>query len=181
MQSSVTPKGVQALTDVFFRGLVETDASHVARLYRAAASVARSGLSRGADEITDEYVRGFIQRALGDGIILGAFIGEALVGEIHGVRFGPRQFDHVLGDLTVAVDPGAQGQGIGSALFAALIEKTASMVPAVTRIELIARSGNTGALRLYERLGFVREGRLLGRVRLADGTVEDDIVMARIT
>lgn len=169
-----------AVTDVLLRELGETDASRVAGLYRAAASVARSGLSRGIDEITDDYVRGFMRRAVRDGIILGAFLGEAIVGEIHGLRFGPRQFDHVLGELTVAVDPKVQGQGIGTALFAALIAKTASMVPTVTRIELTARSGNVGALRLYERLGFVREGRLVGRVLLANGTVEDDIVMARI-
>ena len=161
------------------RALVETDASRIVRLYRAAASVAGSGLSRGIDEITDDYVKGFMGRALRGGIIVGAFAGDDLVGEIHGLRFGPRQFNHVIGDLTVAVDPAVQGGGVGSALFAALFESAASMVPPVTRIELTARSGNVGALRLYERLGFVREGRLVGRVLMADGSVEDDIIMAR--
>jgi putative acetyltransferase len=43
----------------------------------------------------------------------------------------------------------------------------------------MAREGNTDAIRLYERLGFVIEGRFPGRVRLEDGSVEADIAMGR--
>jgi len=46
-------------------------------------------------------------------------------------------------------------------------------------IELLCREGNGGALRLYRRLGFVIEGRFHRRVRLKDGTVEDDLAMAK--
>lgn len=159
--------------------LVRAHAPLVLDLHLAAASVKGSGLARARDEITADYVQAFMDRALSGGVMLGAFIGHILVGEIHAVRLGPRQFDHVLADLTVAVRPEAQGTGIGSALFAAVFEQAVAAVPAVTRIELVARSGNVGALRLYERLGFVREGRLVDRVRLPDGTIEDDVFMAR--
>lgn len=160
-------------------GLASTHAAAVLDLYRAAASTEGAGLARAPDEMTIGYVEAFLDRAAHGGITLGAFIEERLVGEVHAVRLGPRQFDHVLGDLTIAVHPAAQGLGIGSALFAALFERASSLVPVVTRIELTARSGNVGALRLYERLGFVAEGRLIGRVRRPDGSVEDDIPMAR--
>ena len=90
-------------------------------------------------------------------------------------------FNHVLTDLTVAVHPQAQGRGVGSRLFAALFEAAARLTPPATRIELVARTGNAAAIRLYERLGFRAEGRFVGRVRLPDGSIEDDIPMARIT
>ena len=160
-------------------GLTLTHAAAVLELYRAAASVEGAGLARAPDEMTIGYVEAFLDRAANGGILLGAFTEERLVGEVHAVRLGPRQFDHVLGDLTIAVHPAAQGLGIGSALFAALFARASSLEPAVTRIELTARSGNVGALRLYERLGFVAEGRLIGRVRRPDGSVEDDILMTR--
>ena len=161
------------------QGLARAHVPFLLDLHRAAASVAGSGLARARDEITADYVQGFVDRAVHGGILLGAFIGHDMVGEIHAVRIGPRQFDHVVGDLTVAVHPEAQGMGVGSALFDAFFERTAAAVPAITRIELVARSGNIGALRLYERLGFVQEGRLVDRVRLPDGRMEDDIFMAR--
>ena len=41
----------------------------------------------------------------------------------------------------------------------------------------MAREGNIDAIRLYERLGFVMEGRFVQRVRMPDGRLEDDIAM----
>ena len=81
--------------------------------------------------------------------------------------------------LTVTVRPDAQGRGIGSRLFDALFESAAKLVPRATRIELVARSGNSAALRLYACLGFKAEGCFHGRVVLPDGRIEDDIPMAR--
>jgi ribosomal protein S18 acetylase RimI-like enzyme len=167
------------MTDLRIQSLTPPHAPAIFNLYQAAASIAGSGLARTHDEISIGYVEAFLERAWRTGMSLGAFQGEHLVGEIHAARLGPRQSDHVLGDLTIAVHPKTQGKGVGSALFAAFFDAAASVAPQVTRIELTARSGNLGALRLYERLGFTREGRLVGRVRLPDGTIEDDIPMAR--
>lgn len=173
------PKLKRNMTKICINALASADVLIIADLYRAAAIVPGSGLARAYDEISIEYVQAFVDRAINNGVILGAFIDSDLVGEIHATRLGPRQFDHVLGDLTVAVHPKAQGQGVGSALLNAFFEKARLINPVVTGVELTARSGNTGALRLYERLGFKAEGRLLGRVKLPDGSIEDDIPMAR--
>jgi len=161
------------------RALTVADATAALHLYRAAASVAASGLARSPDEYSLEYVHDIIARAGSEGVTLGAFFDDRLVGEIHAARPGPRQFHHVLGDLTIAVHPQAQSGGIGSALFLAFFDAVAAMAPPIARVELTARSGNLGALRLYERLGFVPEGRLVGRVSLPGGQIEDDIPMAR--
>jgi putative acetyltransferase len=111
---------------------------------------------------------------------IGAFAAGRLIGEVHCVRMRPRQFAHGLTDLTIAVDPEHQGRGVGAALFERLFDEARRLDPPGARIELITRSGNAGAIRLYERLGFVAEGRLVGRVRMPDGTVEDDIPMTRL-
>lgn len=152
----------------------------VRELHLAAAAIEGSGLARAPDEITAEHVQGFLRRGSETGVALGAFIEDRLVGEIHATRLGPRQFDHVLTELAVAVHPDVQGLGVGSALFAGLFERTGPMTPRIHRIELIARSGNVGALRLYRRLGFIEEGRLVGRVILPDGSREDDVIMAKV-
>ena len=168
------------MNDLRIHRLTVDHAPGVLDLYLAAASVERSGLARTPDEMSIEYVQGFLDHASHDGVTLGAFLGEKLVGELHAVRLGPRQFDHVLTGLTVAVHPEAQGKSVGTALFAELFEQAEAIVPTVSRIELVARSGNVRALRLYRRLGFVEEGRFVGRVRLDHGQVEDDIPMARL-
>jgi RimJ/RimL family protein N-acetyltransferase len=68
---------------------------------------------------------------------------------------------------------------VGRALFTALIDAAKSR-RGVSRLELFCREGNAGAIHLYQSLGFIIEGRLKGRVRLADGTIEDDLVMGLV-
>lgn len=168
------------MIDLFIRRLDPAEASRVLALYLGVAAVPDGGLARQVDEITLAHVESFLSKAKAGGITLGAFDADRLVGEIHAARIGPRQFAHVWSDLTVVVDPAYQGQQVGSRLFQALFDAADALTPPVTRIELVARSGNRGALRLYERLGFVREGCFRGRVRLPDGRTEDDIPMARM-
>ena len=158
------------------RPITLSQAGAVLSLYRAAAA-GPGGLARRPDEMDLAYVEGFLGKALAGGVTLGAWRGEVLCGEIHASRIGPDQFAHVLSDLTVAVGPAWQGQGVGRALFAALFEAARALSPQVTRIELMAREGNIDAIRLYERLGFVIEGRFVQRVRMPDGRLEDDIAM----
>ena len=167
------------LIGLFVEALGVADAVPVLDLYLAAASVPGSGLARARDEMDAAYVEGFLDRSSRSGITLGAFLDGRLAGEIHAVRPGPRQFAHVLSDLTVAVHPDFQGEGVGSALFTALLQRAGAIAPAILRVELVARSGNLRALILYERLGFVEEGRLTRRVLLPDGRLEDDVLMAR--
>ena len=85
-----------------------------------------------------------------------------LAGEVHAYRSELRIFSHVLGELTVAVHPGAQGQGLGRQLFVRLLDVVRREHPDVTRVELITQESNHRALRLYEGVGFQREGRLAG-------------------
>jgi len=161
------------------RPLTVADVAAVLSLYRATAASPDSGLARSPDEMDLAWAQGFLGKASANGATLGAWANETLAGEIHAWRMGPRQFDHNLMDLTVAVHPDWQGKGVGARLFEGLFAAARTTTPKVERIELAVREGNAGALRLYQRLGFVIEGHHPGRVRLPDGTVETDISMAK--
>lgn len=81
-------------------------------------------------------------------------------------------------DLTVTLHPQAQGLGVGLRLFATMIENAVRLSPPLTRIELLAWSGNAAAIRLYEELGFRAKGH--ARIRLADSRIEQEMPMARM-
>ena len=79
------------------------------------------------------------------------------------------------GDITnVSVAKSRQGQGIGSQLVKELIGRAAEA--GVTRHFLEVRRSNDKALRLYEQLGFVREGI---RKVYSEEPVEDAVLMSR--
>lgn len=79
--------------------------------------------------------------------------------------------------LTIVVHPNNLGQGVGQALMTVLLE-WARAQPGLLKIELRVRETNSHARRLYEKFGFVEEGRLEKRILLPDGTFIADITMA---
>ena len=172
---------IVSMQGLLLRPTIPADAEALLSLYRAVAATPTSGLARHSDEIDRDYIAAFLGGQNSCWMSIGAFLDGDLVGEIHAARMHPRQFHHVFTDLTIAVHPRMQGHGVGSQLFAELFVCAARLDPPVTRIELVARTGNFAAIRLYERLGFRAEGRFQGRVRLSNGRVEDDIPMARMT
>ena len=161
------------------RATTLADAPSVLELHRATASAPGSGLAREADEMALEHIEAALTKALAEGVAISAWAGDAIAGEIHASRLGPRQFAHNLLDLTIAVHPDWQGKGVGGRLFEALFARAATLTPKVERVELMVREGHTGAIRLYQRMGFAIEGRFDRRVRLKDGTVEADLAMAK--
>jgi RimJ/RimL family protein N-acetyltransferase len=170
-----------ASTDVDVIRLTSAHTDAVLALYLAVAADGASGLARQPHEIDRKYVRAFLEKVDANGLSLGLCeprSPDRLLGELHATRMGPAQFNHVLTDLTIAIDPRQQGRGLGSTLFRAYFDTVRRNLPEIRRIELLVRSGHAHARRLYERLGFVQEGCMIGRVQLADGSVEDDIPMA---
>ncbi|MFM2066499.1 MAG: hypothetical protein RLZZ584_1408 [Pseudomonadota bacterium] len=83
---------------------------------------------------------------------------------------------HVM-SLGICVHPDGQGKGLGWALLAALLDY-ADRWAGVLRIELQVYADNQRAIRLYESLGFVVEGRLRG-ASLRDSVYADTLMMAR--
>jgi len=157
--------------------LMDIDA--IVALYRRVAAI-KGGLARIDSEITRGYVENFVRQSLGTGFSLVARMDSVspIVGEIHTYALGPQVFAHVLGELTIAVDPDHQGQGIGKALFTHLLDIIKKERPDILRVELIARESNRKALAFYQTLGFQIEGKMEGRIRSVDGSFEADIPMA---
>lgn len=147
-------------------------------LYRRVAAVP-GGIARLRGEVSRSYVARFLRSAFDRGLTLIAENEEGrIIGEIHACSPELYCFSHVLSDLTIVVDPGVQGCGVGRKLFQRFLDIVSAQYPHIERIELITRESNRAAIRLYESLGFVREGRLAGRILNVDGTVECDIPMA---
>ena len=155
-----------------------SDVDGIVALYKA-VSKAGGGLARTADEVTRAYVADFLQGALNGGVALVATDDSGVViGEIHARPLAPRTFAHVLGDLTIAIHPSWQGRGVGRRIFSYLLEVVETEMPHILRIELKSRESNSHAIAMYESLGFRKEGRMIDRVRLADGSLDADIPMA---
>lgn len=154
------------------------DLSVVRRLYDRVAAVP-GGIARLEDEIDDDYVRYFLQNASdrGLGLVSTDDSGDAIA-EIH--AYTPPQFcfSHVLSDLTIVVDPGAQGCGMGRRIFERFMQMVQDECKHISRVELVARESNWKAIRFYESLGFHKEGVFAGRIRNVDGSTESDIPMA---
>jgi RimJ/RimL family protein N-acetyltransferase len=81
------------------------------------------------------------------------------------------------GRLGISVHPRWRRQGVGRALMEAAIAASRSG-GSLTRLTLRVFSSNGPAMRLYESLGFAKEGRLQRQVRIGDGYA-DEILMAR--
>jgi RimJ/RimL family protein N-acetyltransferase len=102
--------------------------------------------------------------------------GETIVGHAFLDRLPHAALHHVV-HLTMVVHPGHTGRGIGTALLKHLQDWT-TRDPNTLKIELRVRATNAAAIKLYQRAGFVEEGRNIRRIRLPDGGFVDDIMMA---
>ncbi|MEO8472893.1 MAG: N-acetyltransferase [Chryseolinea sp.] len=162
-----------------YRTAETNDLHRLVALYKAVAKT-EGGIARLEHEVTEDYVKNFVEKSLETGLIIVAENPEnsnELVAEIHGYKAGIRVFDHVLGDVTVLVHPLFQGKKIGRTLMTIFLEEIGRNRTDIGKVELIAREGNQIALALYQSLGFRIEGRLEMRIRTPDHNYEADIPM----
>lgn len=157
------------------RRVTRADADGMLELYRAAGEA--GGLARRRHEVEPRHMAYYLDHSLDGGLGLVAVRDGRIVGELHAWPFEQEQFAHVLSELTIAIHPDAQGQGLGKRLFEAFIAEVRATMPRIRRIELGCRESNARAIRLYRSLGFVLEGRLKGRVYDPEGYYEDDLLM----
>jgi ribosomal protein S18 acetylase RimI-like enzyme len=78
--------------------------------------------------------------------------------------------------LTIAIHEGHQGQGLGRILMEHLVS-WARAHEKIGKFELQVRSSNVRAIRLYESLGFVEEGRKTRRIKYGPDDYRDDVYM----
>jgi L-phenylalanine/L-methionine N-acetyltransferase len=94
-----------------------------------------------------------------------------------GLTLYSRRRAHV-GSIGMGVDQACQGQGVGTALLAALLDLADNWYN-LRRIELEVYTDNEAAVRLYQRFGFVIEGTHRSYA-YRDGAWADAFSMARL-
>ena len=103
----------------------------------------------------------------------GEFLGHASL-----AAFGTNVRRRHAVSLGIAVSTAAQGQGVGTALMAALCDYADRWL-GVLRIELLVYADNEAAIRLYRKFGFELEGTMRAHA-LRDGVYVDSLAMARL-
>jgi ribosomal protein S18 acetylase RimI-like enzyme len=155
------------------------DAQAIFHLYKSVSAV-KGGIARLSEEITMDYVSDFVRKSVDNGLIIvceDTDAPEKVIGEIHGYKNDLAVFRHVLGNLTMVVDPAHQGKKIGRTLLTIYLSEIAGHHPEIGKVELICRESNAKAIQLYQAVGFRIEGRMEMRIRTTAGTYEADIPM----
>jgi RimJ/RimL family protein N-acetyltransferase len=91
---------------------------------------------------------------------------------------GERKRNNHVGQVGISILPEYRGVGLGSAILQAVID-WASGHPVIEKLALGVWAGNAPAIALYEKMGFIEEGRKVREVKYADGSYDDCILMHR--
>lgn len=152
------------------------DAAVLALAERVVAKTAGLLASRPEEIHEDELGRKIVAaNERGVGAFLVAEEGGDVIG--HGVLqpYKLAVTAHVV-ELTLVVHEGHRGRGVGRMLMEALVAWARASAHVET-IELRVRASNARAIGLYEKLGFVEEGRFKNRIKLGPETYLDDLAM----
>lgn len=151
------------MSSILIRQAVPDDATLVLAMMRQLLDEPHLNLSRETFHITLEEEHAFLERVSSspNDAYLIALGGEAederAIGNIW-VRGGFAAVRAHVVDLGVSVVPTHQGRGVGSRLIEAGLGWARERGD-IVRVELSVDEDNAGAIRLYERFGFVIEGR----------------------
>jgi RimJ/RimL family protein N-acetyltransferase len=111
------------------------------------------------------------------GVMLQVRVAGAIAALSSLVRSARRRLQHV-GELALTVSQEHWGNGLGRALCRATFAEGKRR--GVTRVSLCVRADNARAIRLYENLGFLQEGRLVGSFAVGDALYDEFVMGLRI-
>ncbi len=128
--------------------------------------------------LTEAEEREYLARlaASDNSLAVVAVVGDEIVGSLT-FDGGRRARLRHAGEFGISVAQAYAGQGIGKALIAYMLS-WAEQGGVVRKINLKVRADNEPAIRLYERMGWVLEGRTT-RDTLIDGEFNDCLLMGR--
>jgi RimJ/RimL family protein N-acetyltransferase len=88
-----------------------------------------------------------------------------------------KRSNHV-GQLGISILPDYRNNGLGTAIMQTMID-WATAHPVIEKLALGVWATNMPAIGLYEKMGFVEEGRKIREVKYADGSYDDCVCMCR--
>lgn len=109
---------------------------------------------------------------------LAAWQGDRVVGALSCEREPRAKVRHIAHIIGMMVTDELHGQGIGRQLMVEAL-RLLKDEPSVMLATLTVTSSNAAAVRLYERCGFTRYGRLEGALKLPDGSLLAKDLMSR--
>ena len=109
------------------------------------------------EQLTHDHVAFVVNSALQNGLIFVAEDTNQIIGSVLAYAEKAEDIDHILSELSIAVHPEHQRQGIGRALMCHLLHEVQAKHQNIMCVELTVRTSNVHALQLYQSLGFKKE------------------------
>lgn len=110
-------------------------------------------------------------------LLITALVDGKIVGFLN-FAAAPRKRASHQGEFGVSILEAHHGNRIGRAMIQSLID-WATVHPKVETLRLRVQSQNIGAIALYQKLGFVEEGREVRAIKLGPDRYDDILLMAR--
>jgi RimJ/RimL family protein N-acetyltransferase len=169
----VDDRDALAVRSVVIRPAGPRDAASFLQLYRAVAAegtfIRTEHVTGGTRRIRRRFRRSWTDRQAD----IVAVAGGRVVGSV-GISRDEHPVTRHVATLGMFVADGWRGLGVGTALLREAIRWARSV--GVEKLELTVYPGNAAARALYERFGFVREGRLVRHSKKSYG-YEDEVLM----
>lgn len=165
------------------RPALSRDITQILPLYRKVVRQGGfGGLSIAAREqdISPTFITSLFNQAAEDGLQLvidHPNLPRQIIAEIHCWRQKPAFLHHVFGDLIIVVDPEFQGKGLGTLLLQNLLMNVQTHHLDILRVELSVFASNQAAIALYQKSGFIIEGRASKKFHLITGQFENEFSM----
>jgi ribosomal protein S18 acetylase RimI-like enzyme len=166
--------------DRTIRPLTEADAGRYwplrLRALREEVEAFGSSYEEQSDHSEDVVVTRLREVTSGDNFVLGAFLGDELVGIVAFGRETALKMQHKAGVYQVYVTPEARGLGLGRQLMEALLAR-ARKTPGVEQVLLAVSTTQEAARALYAGIGFEPYGLERRALKLPDGKALDEELM----
>jgi RimJ/RimL family protein N-acetyltransferase len=88
-----------------------------------------------------------------------------------------RRQAHVLISLTLMIEPSGIRQGHANKICKAYRDEVIRSMHHIRLVEIVPHCSNIHAIRLYEKIGFIRQTALPNKIRYVDGTFGNEIIM----
>jgi RimJ/RimL family protein N-acetyltransferase len=114
----------------------------------------------------------------GDNKLLVVTVDKDKIVSMSHVEAASRKRNQHIGQVGISILSEYRGNGLGRAIMRAMID-WATAHPIIEKLSLGVWSQNTPAIRLYEKMGFIEEGRKIREGKYADGSYDDMVCMYR--